>query len=72
MPPRRQGPAPSRRSVWRLLNKALALRAGPGGTALFKITDFGREPADSVKENRPERHPWIPRYFRRGEPVPGL
>jgi hypothetical protein len=49
-------PAGAAKALARLLNKGLASRAGDGGTLLFRITDYGREMADQVKEARPELH----------------
>lgn len=47
-------PAGAAKALGRLLHKGLASRAEQGGSPLFKITDYGREMADQVKEARPE------------------
>jgi hypothetical protein len=49
-------PAGAARAFARLLNKGLASRTEMGGMLLFKITEYGREMADQVKEGRPELH----------------
>ncbi len=49
-------PAGAVRALGRLLRKGLACRAQDEGTVLFRITDYGREMADQVKEARPELH----------------
>ncbi len=49
-------PAGAAKAFARLLNKGLASRALDGTLPLFKITDYGREMADQVKEARPELH----------------
>ena len=54
-------PAGAARALGRLLNKGLASRIEIEGAALFKITDYGREMADQVKEYRPELHSLIKR-----------
>ncbi|MBV8879662.1 MAG: hypothetical protein JO332_06860, partial [Planctomycetaceae bacterium] len=49
-------PAGAAKALARLLHKGLACRTGDHGSLLFKITDYGREMADQVKEARPELH----------------
>jgi DNA-binding MarR family transcriptional regulator len=49
-------PAGAARALARLLKRGLASRAADGSEVLFKITDYGREMADQVKEARPELH----------------
>ncbi len=49
-------PAGAAKALGRLLHKGLASRAEADGLVLFKITDYGREMADQVKEARPELH----------------
>jgi hypothetical protein len=49
-------PAGAAKALGRLLHKGLASREEAEGKALFKITDYGREMADQVKEARPELH----------------
>jgi hypothetical protein len=49
-------PAGAAKALARLLNKGLASRTDDAGVVLFKITDYGREMADQVKEARPELH----------------
>lgn len=49
-------PAGAAKAFARLLNKGLASRTLEGNLQLFKITDYGREMADQVKEAKPELH----------------
>ena len=44
------------RALARLLHRGLASRAEADGRVVFRITDYGREMADQVKEARPELH----------------
>jgi len=54
-------PAGAAKALVRLLHKGLASRGEEGGRVLFKITDYGREMVDQVKEARPELHHLIRR-----------
>ena len=47
-------PAGAAKALARLLDRGLASRAQDGGTPIFRITDYGREMADRLKEARPE------------------
>lgn len=59
-------PAGALKALARLLHKGLASRAASGNGVLFKITDYGREMADQIKEARPELHSLIRRSDRQG------
>lgn len=52
-------PAGAVKAFARLLHRGLASRAENGDRPLFRITDYGREMADQVKEARPELHSLI-------------
>jgi len=52
-------PAGAARALARLLNRGLASSAEEGGIPIFRITDYGREMADRLKEARPELHSMI-------------
>lgn len=54
-------PAGAVKALARLLNKGLASRAEDGGILTFRITDYGREMADRLKEARPELHSMLSR-----------
>jgi predicted transcriptional regulator len=52
-------PAGAMRAFIRLLHKGLASRAENGERPIFRITDYGRDMADQVKEAHPELHALI-------------
>jgi hypothetical protein len=49
-------PAGAAKAFARLVTKGMASRTQGGNPPLFKITDYGREMADQVKEAKPELH----------------
>lgn len=65
-------PAGAARALARLLHKGLASRSDAEGIVLFKITDYGREMANQVKEGRPELHSLIRRDALRPPRTPNM